>query len=91
MLSLGEGDAWEEWQNANVDLLDLDEALDRLEANDPELTRVVELRFFAGLTLEETGRALGVTERQVRWSWKLARSWLRRELERGEGADDVSP
>lgn len=66
-----------------VDLLDLEAALVGLEERDPELARIVELRFFAGLSLEETGEALGVTERAVRHAWGLARAWLRRELERG--------
>ena len=65
-----------------VDLLDLEQALIGLEERDPELAQVVELRFFAGLTLEETGAALGITERAVRHAWSLARAWLRRELER---------
>ncbi len=80
-------DAWEEWQKDSVDVLELEEVLRGLDEQDPELARVVELRFFTGLTLSETAAVLGTTEEGVRWSWKLARAWLRRELERGrEGA-----
>ena len=65
------------------EILALEEALARLEAKDPELLRLVELRFFAGLTLEETAEVLEKSVRQVHWSWTFARGWLRRELERG--------
>lgn len=67
-----------------VDVLDLEAALAGLEDKDAELARIVELRFFAGLTLTETADVLGTTEEGVRWGWKLARAWLRRELDRGE-------
>lgn len=77
-------DAWDAWQDDRVDVLALGEALERLETEDAELARVVELRFFAGLTLAETADALDTTLEGVRWAWKLARAWLRRELERGE-------
>jgi RNA polymerase sigma factor (TIGR02999 family) len=62
------------------DLLALDEALVRLEAMDAELGRLVELRFFAGLTLEETARALGTSVPTVVRAWQVARLWLQREL-----------
>jgi RNA polymerase sigma factor (TIGR02999 family) len=64
-----------------VDLLALDEALGALGRNDPELLRVVELRYFAGLTLEETGDVLGMTAVQVHRAWAFARGWLRREMD----------
>jgi RNA polymerase sigma factor (TIGR02999 family) len=58
------------------DLLDLDDALTRLETFDPHLSRVVELRYFGGLTLEETGAVLGVST-SVAWrDWNVARAWL---------------
>jgi len=84
LLSLGEREPARE--EAALDVLELEEALARLEEKDAELARVVELRFFAGLSLEETASVLGVTEDAVRWSWKLARGFLRRELERGGSA-----
>lgn len=66
-----------------VDLLDLEDAMTRLEARDDRLSRVVELRFFCGLTHEEIARELSVTPHIVQADWQLARAWLRRELNRG--------
>jgi len=63
-----------------VDLLALHEALERLAVLDPEQARLVELRYFAGLTIEETGEALAVSPATVKREWALARAWLRREL-----------
>jgi RNA polymerase sigma factor (TIGR02999 family) len=71
----GGGDGAEE-----VDLLALHEALERLAALDPEQARLVELRYFGGLTIEETAGALGVSAATVKREWALARAWLRREL-----------
>ena len=65
------------------ELLALDDALAGLAKVDPELGRLVELRFFGGLTIEEAGEVLGVSPATVKRSWKTARLWLRRELERG--------
>ena len=62
-------------------LVALDDALRRLEALDPRMARVVELRFFGGLTEPETAKVLGVTERTVRRDWVKAKGWLLRELE----------
>lgn len=62
------------------DLLALDEALTRLAVLDDRLARVVECRYFGGLTEEETAAALGVTARTVRRDWVKARGWLFREL-----------
>jgi DNA-directed RNA polymerase specialized sigma24 family protein len=61
-------------------LLAVDEALGRLEAVDARLARVVESRFFGGLTEEETGEVLGVTARTVRRDWLKAKGWLHRKL-----------
>ena len=63
-------------------LLALDEALTALAEVDPDLGRLVELRFFAGLTIEEAAEVLDVSPATVKRSWKTARLWLRRELER---------
>jgi len=65
-------------------LIALDEALDALAALDPRRGRVVELRVFGGLSVEETARAMGVSVQTVMRDWKLARAWLRRELQRVE-------
>jgi RNA polymerase sigma factor (TIGR02999 family) len=61
-------------------LLSLDEALTRLASRDARLVQVVELRFFAGLTEEETAEILGVSARTVRYDWVKAKGWLYREL-----------
>lgn len=66
------------------ELLALDEALDRLARHDERLSRVVECRFFAGYTEEETAQALGVTPRTAARDWVKAKAWLYRELN-GEG------
>ena len=58
----------------------LDEALERLEQIDAEQARIVELRFFAGLSIEDTAEALGLSPATVKRRWALARAWLHREL-----------
>jgi len=63
-----------------VEVLAVDEALARLAASFPRPARVVELRFFGGLEMEEIGAAIGVTERTVKRDWAFARAWLAREL-----------
>jgi RNA polymerase sigma factor (TIGR02999 family) len=62
------------------ELLALDEALDRLAAIDSQQSRVVELRVFAGLTLEETAEALNISPRTVRREWTMAKAWLHRQI-----------
>ena len=62
------------------DLLALDEALQRLARRYPQKSRVVELRFFGGLSIEETARVLQVSDSTVERDWKFARAWLAREL-----------
>jgi RNA polymerase sigma-70 factor (ECF subfamily) len=69
-----------------ANLLELDAALNRLAALDPRKSRVVELRFFGGLSLEETAEALKVSTKTVQRDWDLARGWLYREL-RGKKPD----
>lgn len=61
-------------------LLALDEALERLKAISERLSRIVELRFFGGLTVEETAEALGVAPSTVKLDWRKAKAWLYREL-----------
>ncbi len=65
-------------------LLALDEALDALAQIDPRKSRVVELRFFGGLSVEETAEALGVSVETVHRDWRLAKSWLLRRLRGGK-------
>jgi RNA polymerase sigma factor (TIGR02999 family) len=64
------------------DLLALHEAMQRLEQIDARQSRVVECRFFAGMSVEETAEALGVSTASVKRDWALARAWLNRELAR---------
>jgi len=64
-----------------LDLVALDEALTRLGEMDPEQSRLVELRYFAGLTIEETAQVMGISPASVKRSWTVARAWLRRGLD----------
>jgi RNA polymerase sigma factor (TIGR02999 family) len=73
-------DALELAADPTVDLTAIDEALKRLERIDPKQSRIVELRFFGGLSIEETAEAVGVSPATVKREWALARAWLRREL-----------
>ena len=63
-----------------VDLVDLHEALLRLEEMDPRQGRIVELRYFGGLTVEETGEVLSLSPATVKREWSVAKRWLRHEL-----------
>ena len=69
------------------DLLKLDEALDRLANLDPRQSRIVELRFFGGLSVEETSRFLGVSPITVKRDWAVAKVWLYGELRPNDGHD----
>ena len=62
------------------ELLAIDEALDRLQVFDPRQARVVEMKFFAGMTDEQVGAELGISERTVKREWRMARAWLQSEL-----------
>jgi RNA polymerase sigma factor (TIGR02999 family) len=73
-------DALELAANPAVDLPAIDSALSRLEKLDPTQGRIVELRFFGGLTIEETAQVVGVSPATVKREWALARAWLHREL-----------
>lgn len=66
----------------SVDLIALDDALQTLERLDPQQSRIIELRFFTGLSLEETAEALGLSVSTVKREWRSARAWLSRELTR---------
>jgi RNA polymerase sigma-70 factor (ECF subfamily) len=63
-----------------VDIVALDEALERLAVADPQQSRVVELRFFAGLSVEDTAQALGISAATVKRDWATAKLWLYNEL-----------
>jgi RNA polymerase sigma factor (TIGR02999 family) len=64
------------------ELLAVDEALSDLARREPRIARLVELRFFAGLTLQEAAKSLGLSERKAYRHWAYARAWLRRQLDR---------
>lgn len=65
---------------AICDVLSIDQALERLAARDPGQARMVELRFFVGLSIEETAHILGQSPATIKRSWRVARAWLFREL-----------
>ncbi len=71
-------------EEKDADLLALDEALERLAAIDPRQGRVVELRVFAGLTLEETAQALNISRSTVRREWSMAKAWLHRQIKNND-------
>ena len=73
LMTVGEND---------IDLIALDEALNRLARIDEQQVRLVELRYFSGLTLEETAEALKISRATAARDWNVARAWLRRELTR---------
>jgi RNA polymerase sigma factor (TIGR02999 family) len=65
----------------SIDLEQLDAALDRLATMDPRPAQIVELRFFAGLTVEEVAEVVGISTATVKREWAVARAWLKRELD----------
>jgi RNA polymerase sigma factor (TIGR02999 family) len=65
-----------------TDLVALDAALTRLATVDPEQSRLVELRYFAGLNIEETAQVMGISPATVKRKWTVSRAWLRREMSR---------
>jgi len=66
----------------SIDLIALDDALNRLAALDPRQARVVELRYFSGLDIEQTAAVIGISAATVKRDWTFARAFLQRELER---------
>jgi RNA polymerase sigma factor (TIGR02999 family) len=71
----------------DIDIVALDEALERLGRFAPQELRVVELRFFAGMSVQETAEVLDVSPRTVARDWRIAKAWLRRQLE-GAASDE---
>lgn len=71
-------------QGPDVDLLALDQALDRLAKLDSQQSQIIELRYFGGLSIEDTSEFLGISPATVKRSWASARAWLLREMGRGE-------
>jgi RNA polymerase sigma-70 factor, ECF subfamily len=84
-VSLNEATAVAEEQSANV--MALDEALKNLESIDPRQSRIIELRFFGGMSIEETAEALKVSPGTVMRDWTFARAWLRKEMAASEAHD----
>jgi RNA polymerase sigma factor (TIGR02999 family) len=74
------GDANVAVKGQDLDVVALDEALQRLETIDEQQSRVVELRFFSGLTVEETAEVMGISKATVKRDWSMAKAWLHREL-----------
>ena len=71
-------------QRTDIDVVALDGALDRLSELDPQQSRIVELRFFTGLTIEDTSEVMGLSPATVKRDWTSARAWLHREIARSE-------
>jgi RNA polymerase sigma factor (sigma-70 family) len=67
-----------------VDLIALDNALNELARLDPQQSRIVEMRFFAGLSIEDTAEVIGISRTTVKREWATARAWLLREMSRRE-------
>jgi RNA polymerase sigma factor (TIGR02999 family) len=80
-------------RHRDVDVLALDEALRKLADLDDTLARIVELRYFGGMTVEETAEVVGVSPATVKRQWSLARAWLKRAIDGqpSPGLDDTAP
>ena len=76
-------------QGRDVDMVALDDALETLAKMDPQQARIVELRFFGGVSIEGTARMLGVSASTVTRDWNLARAWLKRELARSASSKET--
>lgn len=74
------GDAEVAAKDQELDVVALDEALERLALIDKQQSRVVELRFFSGLSVEETAEVMGISKSTVKRDWSVAKAWLHREL-----------
>lgn len=71
----------------DMDLIALDDALTQLSELDPQQSRIVELRFFAGMTVEQTAAVLSISQATVKRDWSMARAWLSRQIKRGQGGN----
>jgi RNA polymerase sigma factor (TIGR02999 family) len=87
VVSLEDGEQVSVLPAQDLDVLALNDALDELAAVDPMRARLIELRFFAGLTTEEAADTLGVSSATVTRSWRLARAWLHQRLTSGRAND----
>src|SRR5262245_26693527 len=80
-------DAFAISDSRDVNLVALDDALSTLETMDPQKARIVELRFFGGLSMEETAGLMGISARTANRKWQAARAWLHREISKEGGRD----
>lgn len=78
---------FEPMHRQDFDVIALDDALNRLTERDPQQCRIVELRFFAGLTVEETAALLSISPATVKRDWSMARAWLSRQIKRGDSGN----
>jgi len=83
-VSLDDAEAAGYSSQQDVDLVALDDALSRLGAVDAQQSRIVELRYFGGLTIEETAEVLGVSPATVKRDWNMAKAWLHHQLRKGD-------
>ena len=90
LVTVNDLDALPQAAAEEVDLVVLDDALSRLAALDARQGQIVELRFFGGLSVEETAAVIGVSERTVKREWQMSRAWLRREMSRTD-AESPTP
>jgi len=70
-----------------IDMLTLDDALNRLAELDPQQAQIVELRFFSGFSIEDTADVLGISPSSVKREWRVAKAWLRHELDKGGASE----
>jgi RNA polymerase sigma-70 factor, ECF subfamily len=71
----------------SMELIKLDESLERLSQIDPRQGKIVELRFFGGLTVEETAEAIGISPKTVKRDWSVAKAWLHGDLKKYHDPD----
>ena len=90
LVTVNDLDALPQAAAEEVDLVVLDDALSRLAALDARQGQIVELRFFGGLSVEETAALIGVSERTIKREWQMSRAWLRREMSRS-AAESPAP
>jgi RNA polymerase sigma factor (TIGR02999 family) len=83
-------DALGVFSTSQVDLIDLNQVLEQLSEIDPQQGRVVELRYFGGLTIEETAEVLGVSAATVKREWSIARLWLLQKMEGPQPSPEMS-
>ena len=87
-ITLGQAMEVEAGSGRGMDLIALDQALDRLAAIDEQQSRIVELRYFSGLSIEQTAKVLGISPATVKRDWRIAKAWLRREISGGSSSSE---